>query len=105
MTPSDTNNSNRGAGCNPRGETFRAWFDQQRQPTLSTLVIETVADALGVDPVTLPRFYDVIDADALERLFAPRDGTGRSPDTVRFRYVGCTVTVSGDGVITVTPPE
>lgn len=65
--------------------------------SLSTRVVEAVADAVGTDPLDLePPLYYAIDLDALERLV----GEG-STKLVRFEYVDRTVTVRGDGTVLV----
>jgi hypothetical protein len=67
-------------------------------------VVEAVARRKGVDPTELEtRLNDVVDPDALDRLFS--DGSGaREPPTgrVEFRYCGYDVTVSSDGRVTVS---
>jgi len=60
-------------------------------------VVEAVASAAGTDPLSMePQLYDVIDADALERLI--RDG---SLTRVTFEYDGHEVIVEGDGSVSV----
>lgn len=66
--------------------------------SLSRRVIERVADAEGVDPKALdPPLYDVIDPDALDRLFVD-GGTGENGRVV-FEYAGYEVHVSTDGQV------
>lgn len=64
------------------------------QVRLSMRVIEAVADAKGVDPVTLDPLYDVLDPDALDGLFSC-DVQG----CVQFEYEGRRVTVYSDGEV------
>lgn len=65
--------------------------------SLSTRVVEAVADAVGTDPLELePPLYHAIDLDALERLVE-----NGSTKLVRFEYVDHTVTVRGDGTVLV----
>jgi hypothetical protein len=65
----------------------------------SRAVVETVADAEGVDPVDLePPLYEVIDAEALDRLF--RGGAGE----VTFEYAGYEVTVDSEARVALAPP-
>lgn len=47
----------------------------------------------------LPPLSDTIGADALDALF--RRESGGTPDSISFTYVGCRVTVQGDGTVTV----
>ena len=76
--------------------------------SVSFQVIVAVANREGVDPTdieppTYEALYDVINPEALDSLFAPReDGTPRSNGTVEFEFCGYWVTVHGDGSIDVT---
>lgn len=64
---------------------------------ISETVLAAVADYKGTDVFELdPPLYDALDPDALDSLFRGSQGS------VRFDYWGCTVTVSHDGVVTVT---
>ncbi|MFA9425073.1 HalOD1 output domain-containing protein [Natronorubrum sp. A-ect3] len=65
----------------------------------SLRVIEAVADADDIDPASLePPLYDVVDTNALDRLFEP---TTSGPTTrrgrVSFQYRGHEITVSASG--------
>lgn len=75
----------------------------ERQP--SRLVIESVAEATDTDPLRLPPLHDVVDPEALDRLFTGDVGPGtRATDGhVTFRYHGCDVTVHANGGATVEP--
>ncbi|QZX99714.1 HalOD1 output domain-containing protein [Halobaculum rubrum] len=74
-----------------------------RQP--SRLVIESVAEATATDPIRLPPLHDVVDPEALDRLFTREIGSGtRATDGhVTFRYHGCDVTIHASGGTTVEP--
>jgi hypothetical protein len=66
----------------------------------SVTVVRAVAQARGVEPTELSdRLNDVLDPDALDRLFPgpPVEGT------VAFPLEGCTVTVRGDATVVVSP--
>ncbi|WP_247003280.1 HalOD1 output domain-containing protein [Halosolutus gelatinilyticus] len=64
---------------------------------VSVRVIEAVADASGTDALDLhPPLYSAIDPTALDRLC-----TGKESVSVRFEYLGHTVTVSGEGTVAV----
>lgn len=66
--------------------------------SLSVAVCLSVAEAEGVDPVELDLpLSDVIDPDALDRLFLEESGQ------VSFEYHDYEVTVSGDGSVTLDP--
>lgn len=63
-------------------------------------VVDAVAAEMGVDPVALEPLFDVVDPDALDRLFASGvDGS------VRFEYHECDVVVYSDGRVTVDDAE
>lgn len=67
----------------------------------SLLVVEAVARREGVDPTELEtRLNDVVDPDALDRLFG--DGRDAPAGRVELRYCGYDVTVSSDGRVAVT---
>ncbi|MFP9192748.1 HalOD1 output domain-containing protein [Natronosalvus vescus] len=80
-------------------------MDTQEQPPLSFRIVEAVADEEGVDPIDIepPEYdalYDVLNPEALDSLFAPReDGTLRSPGEVAFRFCGYDIVVKSDGTV------
>lgn len=80
-------------------------------PSLSFEVIAAIAEREGVDPTDIepPAYealYDVINPEALDSLFAPReDGTPRSTGTVEFLFCGYHVTVTSDGTVDVAESE
>lgn len=63
-------------------------------------VVDAVATEMGVDPVALDPLFDVVDPDALDRLFAS-DVEG----SVHFEYHGHEVVVCNDGRIVVDGTE
>ena len=75
--------------------------------SLSFEVIAAVADREGVDPTdieppTYDALYDVINPEALDSLFSPReDGTPRASGRVEFPFCGYHVTVTSDGTVEV----
>jgi hypothetical protein len=72
--------------------------------SVSAVVVDSVADALGVSPLELETpLYQVIDPDALNDLFAPTPTTEREPSRVSFTYAECEVTVQGRGEVVVQP--
>jgi hypothetical protein len=67
--------------------------------SLTTTVVRTVADVKGIDPLELEEcLHDVIDPEALERLFAPVDA-GTRQGVVVFRLAGCRVEVDGTDLV------
>ncbi|SDZ91969.1 hypothetical protein SAMN04488065_1220 [Haloplanus vescus] len=70
---------------------------------LSVTVVHAVLEATGKEPTDV-NLNDVIQPDALNRLFSPKhDGTPRRGGRVSFDFAGCHVTVYGDGEIHVDP--
>lgn len=65
---------------------------------LTPTIIESVADTTNVSPRELSTpLYNVVDPEALERVFAGESAVGE----VVFNYHGCEVTVSSDGTVSV----
>ncbi|NHN47914.1 hypothetical protein G9464_09925 [Halostella sp. JP-L12] len=72
----------------------------------SSRVIESVAEAEGVDPVALdPPLNAVVDLDALDELFSQTGGVPRASGRVEFEYCDYHVVVEGDGAVTVEPKD
>lgn len=69
--------------------------------SVSVEVIERVADVEDVDPVELPRLYEVIGPDALDQIFATTPTADREGGQVIFSYHGYEITVSSDGYVSV----
>ncbi|RQG99658.1 HalOD1 output domain-containing protein [Natrarchaeobius oligotrophus] len=71
--------------------------------TTSTRVVRAVAEREGVDPVELsPPLCRAVDPQALDALVpASGDESDGGLESVTFTYQGYTITVSGDGSITV----
>jgi len=64
---------------------------------ISVDVINTIAAVTERDPLTMdPPLYDVIDTDALDRLFEQSDSAA-----VEFEYDGHEVTIDSDGTVRV----
>ena len=76
--------------------------------SLSFEIIEAIAEREGVDtteiePPTYEALYDVINPEALDALFAPReDGTPRASGRVEFTFCGYEVVATSDGTIEIT---
>lgn len=71
----------------------------------SQRVVEAVAETTGQDPTEVGPLYHAIDPDALDRLFAPTPGNGRTGGYVEFSFAGCDVVVRGNGEVEVTERE
>ncbi|MCU4925089.1 hypothetical protein OB905_03685 [Halobacteria archaeon AArc-dxtr1] len=76
-----------------------------RYQPLSFEVIAAVAEKEGIDPMEIepPEYdalYDVVNPEALDALFAPReDGTPRGSGQIEFTYCGYDIVVSSDGTV------
>lgn len=78
--------------------------DREQEPDhLSQAVVESVAEAEGVDPTELTPLYAVVDPDALEALFRPNSPTRdrQIRGEIRFSYHGYDVRVTADGEVDV----
>lgn len=75
-------------------------FDWSRGP--STSVVEAIAAERGVSPEDLRApLYEYLDPDALDAIFAPRNGeSNRHHGRIEFTALGCDVVVEGTGEIT-----
>ncbi|ELY56012.1 hypothetical protein C491_13712 [Natronococcus amylolyticus DSM 10524] len=67
---------------------------------LTTDVVYEVAKVSNTDPIDLPPLYNAIDIDALNALVA--DSCESTLKSITFQYDGYTVTVTGNGDITVS---
>ena len=89
-----------GPGEIPEGTTVDR-YDWNNPGSPSTAVIESVGEATGRDPDSLPPLYEAIESDALDQLLEgarDRDG-GRT--RVVFDWAGVTLVVESDGSIEV----
>ena len=64
--------------------------------SVSTAILEAVAEKAAVDPTALPPLYERVDVDALEELFQPTVEGGNRTGTVEFQYYGHDITVEYD---------
>lgn len=65
--------------------------------TVTVPLVEAVAAHAGIDPLELPRLFDVIDPEALDALV-----TSMADGEVTFEFAGCAVKVDSSGTISVT---
>jgi hypothetical protein len=93
----------------PRGLEFPDEPVERREPAppsagLSTLVVEAVAGATGLDPTetTIP-LDSYLNPDALDSLFADSPADGEA--WVSFRIWGMRVVAYSDGRVVVHPPS
>jgi hypothetical protein len=80
----------------------RASYDPEAGESLVVTIADAVARAEGVSVENLrPRVFDVVDPDALERLFDPASETDLEAE-VSFQMAGHTVVVRNTGDVLVT---
>ena len=85
-----------------RWETITRFDPATPRTDLDVLIVESIADYLGVDPESLDALYDSVDADALAELVLPRTADGDQPRVVvRFEYAGEAVAITSDGQLAV----
>ncbi|MFH5802117.1 HalOD1 output domain-containing protein [Haladaptatus sp. CMAA 1911] len=72
--------------------------------SLSTAIVRKVAAAKDVAPSALPPLYEVIDSDALDRLFDSRiNHQSRTSGRIEFEYCGYQVTATSTGDVQTLP--
>lgn len=77
-------------------------------PSLSYEVIAAIAEREGVEPTEIepPEYdalYEVINPEALDSLFAPREnGALRTSGRVEFDYCGYHIVITNDGEVNVS---
>lgn len=72
--------------------------DVSTEGSICQAVIESIAEAEGTSPIELtPPLYEVIDPDAMERLFADNQALGK----LVFNYNNHEVSVFTDGYVSV----
>lgn len=92
---------------NSETNTYRIRHDWQEDEPVSTALVMGVAAVTNTPPTEIEPLYDIVDPDALDRLFepvadsSPRRGDGR----VTFPMNGCLVTVYGNGEVEISPPD
>lgn len=59
-------------------------------------VVQTIAETVATDPLELPPLFESIDPDALDAFVR-----GLERGSVTFTYAGRSVTVDGDGSVTI----
>jgi len=65
--------------------------------SVTVAVVQATSELEGRDPIALPPLGNVVDPDALNRLFgAAADENGRAVGSVSFEYSDSHVTVSND---------
>ena len=86
--------------------TYRVEHDWAGDDELSETIVSAVASVLGSEPTDLSPLYEVVDPDALNRLYAPTPTAHMRPGggCLTFSYNGCLVTAYWDGAVEIEPP-
>ena len=67
---------------------------------VSIAVVDAVADLEDTTVADIdPPLYEVVDPDALDRLFMPTEDNDRNDGRVSFEYLEYTITITSDGFI------
>lgn len=77
----------------------------EEQESVTWKVVEAVAEEKGVSPLDLEPLNNIVNPDALDKLFRPVSGTDRSLGQVSFRYSGYEISVFPDGDVEVSSLE
>lgn len=70
--------------------------------SLSTAVVNAIADAEGVDPTELEPLYETVNPDALDALFRPVSDGDRRTGRATFRMNGYEVVATSSGRVHLT---
>lgn len=111
MTESDRNRTGDDVVTTGESEVVeQRLYDPTSGPDLTTVIVEAVAAAEGVDATDIkePLLYDVVDVAAVkDALFGtgPSDARGMSGGSLTFEYRGFQITVRGDGWVQVAKPR
>ena len=73
------------------------------KPSITVRIQEAIAERKQSEWSDCPPLYDVIDPDALEKLFAPTQAGTERHGTVTFQYCGYQVTVNSDRTVDLDP--
>lgn len=77
-------------------------WDGEEPDSIPYAIVELVAELENVTQTDVEPLGEYVDTDALERLFEPSERNRHPVGTVKFEYVGYTVTVH-EGRITASP--
>ncbi len=81
----------------------RHWFEYEQDTTPASMaVVAALSEVSETDPMELQPLHQTIDADALDALMSGREADSDAI-AVTLDAAGYTVTVSGDGVVAVSP--
>lgn len=90
--------------CGPAGSEpiYRKRFDVSGCRAISLAIVEAVESVLNEEAAVHRSLYEVIDPDAIDRLFRPREnGLPRANGSVRFPLDGHEIRVEAIGLVEV----
>lgn len=88
-----------------RSRVTKTSADPNGDTPVSQRVVERVADATDTHPLDVEPLFEIVDPDAIDRLFANGSGsTTRGQGRICFPMSGCEVTVWADGDVEVDRP-
>lgn len=85
-----------------RHDMYAVEWDDNEIDSIPYTIVEVVAELEDACPTDIDPLGEYVDTDALEGLFDPSARNGHPVGTVKFEYIGYTVTVHGER-ITVSP--
>jgi len=82
---------------------YTVQIDHDQSERMVSAIVSGVAACTGRGVTDLPPLYNVVDSEALERVFASPPGSRRHSNDRRFvfTYAGCEVMVDGGHEVTV----
>lgn len=85
--------------------TYHASYDSSIE-SVSLAIISTIATITESDPRKLEPLHSIVDPEALNNLFAPKqNGIGRTGGEVRFSYCGYEITATSNNEVSAVPTE
>lgn len=89
----------------PETSTYRLHSDWQRDESVTTAVVGSVAAVTNTPPTELDPLFETFDPDALNQLYSSTGGPSRDDSRVSFKFNGCTVIVDATVEIVIAPVE
>lgn len=77
------------------------WYEKAVDEHITEVLVEAVAEAEGVDATDIGPLYEVVDLEAVSKLFTMYDGTSTPEAVFSFTYENWNVFVRADGRIRV----
>ena len=92
-------------GYDPTSGTYHVQHDWDGRSSLTYTILSTVAAVTGDEPQELEPLSEIVDPDALERVFEPGRVRGGAKDgCLMIRFNRCLVKLFADGHLEVDPP-